>query len=145
MHARIGVVVALVAALGVATGCGGTKMAPGGGAEPDTSVFTGSDSQGQVSFDVYGLRVGSHSPYVYGFRFASRCSKTGTAVTSHIPIGPGYAFAYRGGGVTITGSVPAKLIHNGSSTERTLRHASGIVVVRTSTCDSGTVRFTAES
>ena len=130
----LGVVVALLApSTGVAFGhMIGHRPAP-----RIVVSYKGSDAAGRVTFKLHGRRItplGSLIPIdITNFHFANRCSATGTTVAAAIAVGPKHGFGYHASGISIRGSFSGSRYANASGTAR----------IRTGTCDSGPLTFSA--
>jgi hypothetical protein len=120
-------------------------IGPGAHAPPPTTAYQGKDSAGRVTFKVYQLYSTSGPLYVFGFRFANKCSAKPTIVNANMPVGrTRYRFHYQARGVTVSGSLNAKTVVSGGETSIQFGLASGTARVRTSRCDSSTLKFTAK-
>ena len=113
---------------------------------PQITAYSGMDRAGRVSLKVYGLYVGNGSHYVFDLRFATRCSKTPTRVKVRIAVNGKYRFEYDAGGVTVSGSLK-RVVSGGPPPYAVFvdyPSVSGTVRERTTACDSGPMKFTAE-
>jgi hypothetical protein len=119
------------------------RMAPGAGA-PETTHYSGSDAAGTVTFKAHDLYAGNGPVYVYDFHFADRCSSNGTTVKAHISTDTTYRFHYAAHGIMITGQLHRKLITSNGAMFVHFPRANGTVRVKTTTCDSGKLKFTAK-
>ena len=121
---------------------------------PPTGPYTGSDNAGAVSFRLDAVKSkGVHSRttlWIRDFQLANRCATAGTTVIAKIRVGPRYRFGIvESAGLVVRGSVHREF--TGNFFERTppgygageTGVARGIARVRTMSCDTGKLRFTA--
>jgi hypothetical protein len=131
-----------LAVFSVASAVAIARMAPGGGA-PETTKYSGSDAAGKFTFKAHDLYAGNGPIYVYNFHFADKCSPSGTSVKAHIKAGRKYHFHYAAHGITIIGQLHRKLVTSGGASFVHFPKADGTIRVKTRTCDSGQLKFTA--
>jgi hypothetical protein len=143
MPAPIRVLVAIVVVLALPTGVAlAVRISGGHPSPPKITTYTGSDPAGAVTFKLYTFPP----KYVHGrpklvindFKFAGKCSTAETGVTKGIPVSSHHTFSIDRVNTTI------RKIVSGSLHGKSYMHASGTARVVTATCDSGSLKFTAE-
>jgi hypothetical protein len=126
-----------IALLAVPCGVALAKMVPAGAPPPPpVTHYRGSDSAGRVRFTLHNISYVGAPLFITGLRFASACTEAGTVVDAKITVDrKTYDFHVSTGGVTVSGSFHGKF----------QKSASGTVSVKTTSCHSGPLKFTAST
>lgn len=136
--------------------CAGSPTVVAGSKQPGpppTGRYFGSDKAGTVSFTLYAVKHrGGRSHvtlWIRDFHFASKCAASGTPVPERMRVGSRRTFRWgNASGITVSGSIYRAFTGDLFSGPPGLPAgvwgvADGIVRLRTATCDSGRLKFTA--